>query len=137
MSDYQSIREIIQEEAKNGFPAQKRTYKLQLAKDEDDDEFSTSRKGKAKYNEYPEKQIQNLFLTLKVKQCSYFGKPAISINVNHVTKKVMQKLQNLQRQEERQEQVQAESHKSTISHELRTPLGSTSFIVKKIIELIT
>ena len=65
------------------------------------------------------------------------GKPSIAIYLTNVTKKIMQKLLNLQRREEKQEQVQAESYKSTISHELRTPLGSTAFIVKKIIELIT
>ena len=81
--------------------------------------------------------IKNEFFGLKIKKQIYLGKPAIAVYVSHLTKKIKLKLAKLQRQEELQEQVQTESYKSTIGHELRTPLNSSSFIVQRIISIVS
>ena len=41
--------------------------------------------------------INNLFYTIKVKPQSYLGKPAIAIYISDVTKKIHNKIYNMQR----------------------------------------
>ena len=74
------------------------------------------------------------FVSIKFKKQQYLGKNAIAIIINLVTGKVIDKLQNLQLMEKKQEMMQAESYKSTISHELRAPLESSALIIQMIIE---
>ena len=41
--------------------------------------------------------MTNHFFTIKIKKQIYLGKPAVAIYINHVTKKIKEKLAKLQR----------------------------------------
>ena len=97
LSDFRSILQIIEEQAKDGYPAHKNIYKLKLLSNMGIEEIPEAARGikQFKYHEDPEKQIENIFFGSKVKQRHYKGIPTIAIYFNNVTKKIMQKLQNL------------------------------------------
>ena len=55
IKSYRTLRELIQEEAKNDYPALINTYKIQLASaGADSKKHSELSKSKVKYSEYPE-----------------------------------------------------------------------------------
>ena len=62
------------------------------------------------------------FVSVKVKSLNYCGKPAVSIYMQNISKKIRSKIHKIQIHEERIEKEQAASYKSSICHELRTPL---------------
>ena len=66
----------------------------------------------------------------------YIGKPAIAIFMSDYTKKIRDKLNRLQRQEEFDSAQQSENFTSTVSHEMRTPLFSIQFFLKQIMTLL-
>ena len=72
-------------------------------------------------------------MTMKMKRQNYFGKPAIAIYIQDVTKKLKRRLSHLQLQEDKQKAQTAESYKSTISHELRTPIKSASTLLAQVL----
>ena len=55
---------------------------------------------------------------------NYRGKKAVAVTMSEVTSKIKIKLERMKKQEQRLQQQQAESYKSTISHEMRTPIQS-------------
>ena len=46
-----------------------------------------------------DREVQNNFLTIKVKKLNYIGKPAIAVYINNVTKDVNARVSNLKRLE--------------------------------------
>ena len=94
--DFKSINELISQEAKQGFKSKKCTYKVNNGSILQDLEFSG--------NEYQRgeaaQSVETMFYTIKVKQQTYLGKPAIAIYINEVTKNIMEKIHLLKRQEQ-------------------------------------
>ena len=82
-------------------------------------------------------ELQNNFLTVKVKKLNYTGKPAIAVYINNVSKDLNGRVDHLKRLEEKQNVQTKESYKSTIGHELRTPLLSNLFLVQQIIKIVS
>ena len=56
------------------------------------------------------------------------------VYIKSMGSKIRSKIINIERHEQKQEEVQAESYKSTICHELRTPMQSIIFVLNTILD---
>ena len=82
------------------------------------------------------RKIKVQFLSIKVKKQNYLGRPSTSLYIRDVTKKIMDKIEQIVHQEERVKSQQSETFTSSVSHEMRTPLNSTIFFLKQIMAML-
>ena len=59
------------------------------------------------------------------------------IFLSDVTKKIIQKIQGMQRKESLQVERQTESFTATVSHEMRTPIATSIFFITMILKFVS
>lgn len=84
LSEYQSIKNIVQSEREKKFPAQKRTFKVKSAA-EPDPVPQTSKQTKSQ-------EVKSKFISIKVKPQPYHGEQRVALFINDRTNKVYSKL---------------------------------------------
>ena len=72
-------------------------------------------------------------MKIKVKRQLFNCKPALTIFVSDVTKKILGRIENMKNLEFQQQAQQAEGYTATINHEMRTPLASMLFLLRHLI----
>ena len=77
------------------------------------------------------------FISLRVKRHLFLGRPSFVLYINDYTKKAIEKLAQIRRQEEHYRTQQAENFKAVVSHEMRTPIMSIIFFIKQVIIVLS
>ena len=101
--EYKCLSKIISEEIEKGFPKKKITFKVKN-KVHDSNEISIESSHNSSENlkeNADSKELQNSFLTVKVKKLNYTGKPAIAVYINNVSKDLNGRVAHLKRLEEK------------------------------------
>ena len=106
-------------------------YKVKLHssfrnKKSDEEELASSHTGKKMHDH---DQIDNLFMSLFVKEQIYRGKNVIVIFINNVTQKIKAKLQDLGLKERQMLNKYAETFTQIVSDDMRMPLEQILFFV--------
>ena len=81
-------------------------------------------------------KLQARLISIEVKPLRFQGRQMVALYMKDRTSKLLNRIENWNRQQERLKARQTEGYTATLSHEMRTPLLNVIYFIEKVILIL-